>query len=789
MTDGREIAKGTGVFMSFRGILFSLIFLGASLSGAEADKNAALERMREARAGTLIRGYLREKQDWKTVRNLMDADGAFRDLKEFEKEIREKDLTQKEFSYTEPQARILALTTKAFQRLWTLSEALRKGEIPPAEQQEVRRRLYKDIVRYGDIEVNRLSTHAGRWTNSAFLIPTIGVNLYFASFSDMKNVEKGQEKDSLVCAANAILKKIAFQAWSQPMRKDETDKNIISPERFRNNTLYVGGNAVGYRPLLESALVLNSPEMVDVVAQVAQASLGITSQTTGDAAFWNEGFTADGAGWGHGRQTLVWGYPIDGATGGLTILKDLKGTPWGKPFHRETAENCMNFIRGSNWYYYKGYLAPLVSRDNFRTSYGKQVRIRTAFMADFLLEHFADSFTPDERKELRAFSAEARKRNIAMKEYGAGGVYSGIRYFYNNDDMICKNDAFYMMLNMASRRCDGLESGSHGFNMFANDGATFFGRKGNEFYELAPVMNPNYFPGVTARILETLKPEANWSGYCSGKDLATGVTDGKEDFAAGFQFEKYNATWKYSEWRKKKRVSDNPRLSGVSAYKSCFRFGDLFVMLSCGITDTENANGGRLATTIEQSVRKSDFAQLDQAGRWFRNNGFVYGILSGEGKSIVETRPMTPEKMHRGNRKTTGALPVFQFWIDHGTSPENASCAYLVSVNGSVPEHYPEILSNSPGVQAVLSPDGQNLGALFFSKEAALETPWGRLTVSAPCALLIQHKKKTLRVTGADAAMNRNLNELSVTLGTRNLTLPLPREPFRGAQANGSVKL
>ena len=61
MTDGREIAKGTGVFMSFRGILFSLIFLGASLSGAEADKNAALERMREARAGTLIRGYLREK--------------------------------------------------------------------------------------------------------------------------------------------------------------------------------------------------------------------------------------------------------------------------------------------------------------------------------------------------------------------------------------------------------------------------------------------------------------------------------------------------------------------------------------------------------------------------------------------------------------------------------------------------------------------------------------------------------------------------------------------------------
>ena len=774
--------------MLFRGILLSLMFLCVSLSGTEADRNAALERMREARAGTLIRGHLLQKQDWKTVLNLMDADGAFQDLKEFEKEIREKNLTQKEFSYTDPQARIQALTTKAFQRLWTLSEALRKGDIPAAEREEIRRRIYKGIVRYGDIEVNRLSTHAGRWTNSAFLIPTIGVNLYFASFSDMRNVEKGQEKDTLVSGANTILRQIAFQAWNQPMRKDATDKNIVSPERFRNNTLYVGGNAVGYRPLLESALVMNSPEMVDVVAQVAQASLGVTSQTTEKEAFWNEGFTADGAGWGHGRQTLVWGYPIDGATGGLTILKDLKGTPWGKPFSRKTAENCMNFIRGSNWYYYKGYLAPLVSRDNFRTSYGKKVRIRTAFVADFLLGHFADSFTQDEQKELRTFSAEARKFDIAMTQYGPG-VYSGIRYFYNNDDMICKNDAFYMMLNMASWRCDGLESGSHGFNMFANDGATFFGRKGNEFYELASVMNPNYFPGVTARILETLRPEANWSGYCSRKDLASGVTDGKENFAAGFQFEKYNATWKYSEWKRKKRFGDNPRLSGISAFKSCFRFGDLFIMLSCGITDLEPANGGRFATTIEQSIRKSDFAQLDQAGRWFRNNGFVYGILSGEGKSIVEMRPMTPEKMHRDNRKTNGSLPVFQFWIDHGASPENASCAYLVSVNGSVPEVYPEILCNSPGVQAVLSPDRQSLGALFFTKESTLETPWGRLAVSAPCALLIQRKKDLLHVTGADAAMNRKLNELSVSIGTRKLTLPLPREPFRGAQAGNSVKL
>lgn len=112
-------------------------------------------------------------------------------MKEFEREIRAKELTRKEFSYTEPQSRIVAMTSKAFQRLWAISEALRKDEIPADRGTEVKRALYRAIERYGDIEVNRISTHSGRWHASCFFIPTAAVNLYFANFSDMKEAETG----------------------------------------------------------------------------------------------------------------------------------------------------------------------------------------------------------------------------------------------------------------------------------------------------------------------------------------------------------------------------------------------------------------------------------------------------------------------------------------------------------------------------------------------------------------------------------------------------------------------
>ena len=61
---------------------------------------------------------------------------------------------------------------------------------------------------------------------------------------------------------------------------DETDDNVISVDRFRKHVWWVGGNATGYRPLLQTAAQLSSCQMADVVAEVAVRSISSVSQTT-----------------------------------------------------------------------------------------------------------------------------------------------------------------------------------------------------------------------------------------------------------------------------------------------------------------------------------------------------------------------------------------------------------------------------------------------------------------------------------------------------------------------------
>lgn len=473
----------------------------------------------------------------------LNEDGTFTDWANREKKVIEGKDTQE----------MGLFITDAMNRLWKLSEEFRNDRMGVSLDKDVFRKLQKSVLYYGNLEVSR-SNKVNRFHASCFAIPTAAVNIYYCFLKQMDAVENGKTKDQLLVDMCEMLKTLALQSWTQPLRNDETDKNVVQIERFRNHVWWVGGNALAYRPLLPVAMMYRSIPMVDLLVQVAQGGISYTSQNTYNTAFWTEGCTADGAGWGHGMQCLVWGYPIDGGINALTILGALKSSPWDKKLTDDNIETLLNFIRGSNWYYYKGNITPYVDRFTSRYTPAK-VDIRTLAIVDKLLKDWADSFTPAQKDELRSFQRDARKQLISMNGYSAG-MYNGTRWFFNNDDLIKKNDRYHLIVNMASVRCDGLESAvaaADEYNFYPTDGMTLFQKNGNEYREVIGAWDITMTPGVTAREgAEKLTPVTNWRGYCSKHNYAAASTNGGENAVAGYiSLKKWMLTIRLSLKRKR----------------------------------------------------------------------------------------------------------------------------------------------------------------------------------------------------------------------------------------------
>ena len=77
---------------------------------------------------------------------------------------------------------------------------------------------------------------------------------------------------------------------------------------------WVGGNALAYRsPIARGRHVpFHSYDRLAGGSLPARYQYDLPNYVF--RCFWTEGFTADGAGWGHGKQCLIWGYPLTGTS-------------------------------------------------------------------------------------------------------------------------------------------------------------------------------------------------------------------------------------------------------------------------------------------------------------------------------------------------------------------------------------------------------------------------------------------------------------------------------------------
>ncbi|AOW10389.1 polysaccharide lyase family 8 super-sandwich domain-containing protein [Flavobacterium gilvum] len=734
---------------------------------------------------------------------LLGEDGQFTDLASQEKRIvDEKILLNK----GELQREVIApVVSEAIDRLWKIADAYRLGQMK--EKEALADKFYKAIIRYGNLETGRNNT-APRFHASCFLIPTAAVNIYFSLLKQMDEVEAGKSKNPLQKDACVLLKELALQSWTQPFRNDATDNNVAQIERFRNHVWWVGGNALAYRSLLPTAFMYKSIPMIDLLSEVCQRGISQTSQATYNESFWIEGFTADGAGWGHGKQSLVWGYPIDGGNNALKMLVMLKGSPWEKKLIPENKETLINFFRGGSWYHYKGYELPCLGRGSFYMKGGSGT-IPSLGLAESLMNDWKTSFTDSEQKEIEQFIQEAKTKVINMPQF-EGGAYSGTRWFFNNDDLMKKNPDYHIMVNMASSRCDGIESApdfADAYNFFDCDGMTFFQRNGSEYKSVYGGWDITASPGVTAREgMDKIKPVTNWRGYNSKFNFAGAATSGGENAVAGFVFEKENASDKEGVNDKGNNKNANECIYGVQAHKAYFMQGDYLIALGAGVNNLRPEMEGTIRTTIDQTARENDvlvfendsWQKVKPGVQSFFDKGqpvwvkqqdkFAYTVLPQYSKSAYytcETKKADWIKMNVTNKSVKdlpSSVDIFRLWIDHGREVKNDTYGYVVYCGKENPTATLPfvVLQNDTSIQAVKSLDNKLYQAVFYDGNAVFNQQGVNVSVSNPCIVQIELKGNEYVATVQDPQMNKDLKQITVTINNKSLVFELPQGKLSG---------
>lgn len=745
-------------------------------------------------------------KSWEKSLEQLNDEGQFKDLMKTEENIRANNLLDKSFGSTENE--VALFFSEAYNRLWSIAEAYRKGKID--ENTIYSPKVLKAIVYYGSMEINR-SNAAGRFHYSCFAMPTAAVNIYFAMLKKMDEIESGKIKDPIFVNAADMLKMIALQAWTQPLRKDDTDKNVVQLDRFRNHVWWVGGNALGYRSLLPVAFMYKSITMIDLLSEVSQKCISTTSQNTYESSFWTEGFTADGAGWGHGMQCLVWGYPIDGTSNALELLNVLNKSPWAQQLSKENTNALMNFFRGSNWYYYKGYILPGLDRYSMR--YEPDAKpIRYQKMLEILLSDWKDSFTTEEQAELTQLNKEAGEKNIIMKKQ-ADGLYSGSRWFFNNDDLIKKNEQYSIIVNMASVRCDGLESATNiadEYNFFTADGMTLFQKSGEEYRPIFGAWDVTAAPGVTAREgMDKIKPITNWRGYCSKFNFAGAATHGGENAVAGFIFEKMNGSDKKGVNDPRAGANENPSIYGVQAHKAYFMLGDYVVALGAGINNLKPEMEAVIRTTIDQTAKVNEvftlqngkkqavkegvnsFVEKEKSVWVVQDDKFAYSILPEYTKNayfVNENKKTDWVKMNIANKKINGLpekVDILRLWIDHGRDVQNGTYGYVVYAGKGLPaKELPfKVLQNDTLVQAIQSLDQKITEAVFYKSGILLKAGKITLSASAPCVVLLSTEGKKTTISVNDPLMNPDLKQIDLNINGKIVSVNLPQGELAGKPA------
>lgn len=366
-------------------------------------------------------------------------------------------------------------------------------------------------------------------------------------------------------------------------------------------------------------------------------------------------------------------------------------------------------------------------------------------------------------------------QSLLINRTGASDIGAGGHKYFWNSDYSSYNDTNYMAtIRAASKRTKYNEAlnGENIWGHYLGAGTTFYYNKGDEYYDIMPLMDWNKVPGTTA--VQGYLPYTNQDRAYTrmGKtSFVGGVSTGK----VGMQTMDYRDNY-------------------VKAKKSWFMFEEGVVCLGTDITSSKK---GDLFTTINQSllrgnavisidgnITSSEFINHSGKVDWAYNNGIGYissaplSITalqrSGDWKDISER---VASKMHRDN--------VFEIGISHGNKPRKASYDYTVVMNTTAEKlnQYmvaPTLITlrNDSKCQAVYSNKTDVVMATFWGKDELSLPSGNKLKVNTACTIIVEKAGDRYIVYVSDP--NQDGGKLKVQIGSKEHNVKFEKGMWSG---------
>ena len=149
--DARNIGERTGKETQFAFNNYHRYYNEARQRG-DAEKEKSIEAFRASFAQHPYRYHsLDTRLSAQECLAQLTADGIFSGLRGQEEQFRKENAFQK--PYSNPQAEIGLFVADAFNRIWKVADAYRKGEL--TEEQALSGKVLKAILHYGGIEAGR----------------------------------------------------------------------------------------------------------------------------------------------------------------------------------------------------------------------------------------------------------------------------------------------------------------------------------------------------------------------------------------------------------------------------------------------------------------------------------------------------------------------------------------------------------------------------------------------------------------------------------------------------------